>query len=141
VRLIRCRDDSNRRADLEIANAPRSATKLHRQINSTVALTQHSRLGRHCVHVPLPGWSGMMQRMTLEQLRVFIAVAERQHVTRAAAAINLAHSAASATIAALEAQYGTKLFHLVQHAERHRSKAADALLSMVAALSARSRKF
>ena len=51
--------------------------------------------------------------MTLEQLRIFAAVAERQHVTRAAEALNLAQSAASASIAALEAQYGTKLFHRV----------------------------
>ena len=49
--------------------------------------------------------------MTLEQLRVFVAVAERQHVTRAAEALNLAQSAASAAIAALEARHGAKLFH------------------------------
>ena len=52
-------------------------------------------------------------RMTLEQLRVFVAVAERQHVTRAAKALNLAQSAASAAIATLEARHGAKLFHLV----------------------------
>src|SRR6202162_816010 len=51
--------------------------------------------------------------VTLEQLRVFIAVAERQHVTRAAAVLNLAQSAVSAAIAALEAEHGTKLFHRV----------------------------
>ena len=51
--------------------------------------------------------------MTLEQLRVFVAVAERQHVTRAAEALNLAQSAASAAIAALEARHGTKLFNRV----------------------------
>ena len=51
--------------------------------------------------------------MTLEQLRVFVAVAERQHVTRAAASLNLAQSAASAAIAALEAEHGTKLFHRI----------------------------
>ncbi len=51
--------------------------------------------------------------MTLEQLRVFVAVAERQHVTRAAGALNLAQSAASAAIAALEARHGAKLFHRV----------------------------
>jgi DNA-binding transcriptional LysR family regulator len=51
--------------------------------------------------------------MTLEQLRVFVAVAERQHVTRAAAALNLAQSAASAAVATLEARHGTKLFHRV----------------------------
>jgi DNA-binding transcriptional LysR family regulator len=46
----------------------------------------------------------------LEQLRVFVAVAERQHVTQAAQALNLAQSAASHAIAALEAEHGTKLF-------------------------------
>lgn len=51
--------------------------------------------------------------MTLEQLRVFVAVAERQHVTRAAQALNLAQSAASAAVGALEARHGTKLFHRV----------------------------
>ncbi len=55
----------------------------------------------------------MLLRMTLEQLRVFVAVAERQHVTRAAEALNLAQSAASAAIAALEARHGAKLFHRV----------------------------
>jgi DNA-binding transcriptional LysR family regulator len=55
----------------------------------------------------------MIDRMTLEQLRVFVAVAERQHVTRAAASLNLAQSAASAAIAALEARHGAKLFHRV----------------------------
>jgi len=51
--------------------------------------------------------------LTLDQLRIFVAVAERQHVTRAARALNLAQSAASAAIAALEARHGTKLFHRV----------------------------
>jgi DNA-binding transcriptional LysR family regulator len=48
--------------------------------------------------------------MTLEQLRIFIAVAEKQHVTQAAAELNLTQSATSAAIAALEARYGIKLF-------------------------------
>ncbi|MEJ0095918.1 MAG: LysR substrate-binding domain-containing protein [Methylocella sp.] len=51
--------------------------------------------------------------MTLEQLRIFVAVAERQHVTQAARALNLAQSAASAAIAALEAQHDTRLFNRV----------------------------
>jgi DNA-binding transcriptional LysR family regulator len=51
--------------------------------------------------------------MTLEQLRIFIAVAERQHVTQAAQALNLAQSAASHAIAALEARYDIKLFDRV----------------------------
>src|ERR1700729_1546619 len=48
--------------------------------------------------------------MTLEQLRIFVAVAEKQHVTRAANELNLTQSATSAAIAALEARYGIKLF-------------------------------
>src|SRR3984893_3690573 len=51
--------------------------------------------------------------MTLEQLRIFVAVAERQHVTQAARALNLAQSAASHAIAALEARHDTKLFDRV----------------------------
>jgi DNA-binding transcriptional LysR family regulator len=51
--------------------------------------------------------------LTLEQLRVFVAVAERQHVTRAAAVLNLAQSAVSAAIAALEARHDVELFHRV----------------------------
>jgi DNA-binding transcriptional LysR family regulator len=54
-----------------------------------------------------------MPRMTLEQLRVFIDVAERQHVTRASAALNLAQSAVSAAIGLLEERHGAKLFHRV----------------------------
>jgi DNA-binding transcriptional LysR family regulator len=54
-----------------------------------------------------------MQGMTLEQLLVFVAVAERQHITRAATALSLAQSAVSAAIATLESQHGTKLFHRV----------------------------
>jgi len=51
--------------------------------------------------------------MTLEQLRVFVAVAEALHVTRAAEALHMTQSAASASIATLEARYNTKLFHRV----------------------------
>ena len=51
--------------------------------------------------------------MTLEQLRVFVAVAERQHVTKAARALNLAQSAASHAITALEERHDTKLFSRV----------------------------
>jgi DNA-binding transcriptional LysR family regulator len=51
--------------------------------------------------------------MTLEQLRVFVAVAERQHVTKAAQALNVAQSAASNSIAVLEARHDTKLFDRV----------------------------
>ncbi|SON54780.1 HTH-type transcriptional activator CmpR [Hartmannibacter diazotrophicus] len=48
--------------------------------------------------------------MTLEQLRIFLVVAERLHVTRAAEALHLTQSAVSASIAALEERHGVKLF-------------------------------
>jgi DNA-binding transcriptional LysR family regulator len=51
--------------------------------------------------------------MTLDQLRVFIAVAERQHLTEGAKAANLSPSAATAAIQALEGRHGVKLFHRV----------------------------
>ncbi len=51
--------------------------------------------------------------MTLDQLRIFIAVADRQHVTRAAEALHLGQSAVSAAIAALETRHDIKLFHRV----------------------------
>ena len=52
-------------------------------------------------------------RRILDQLRVFVAVAERQHVTQAAEALNLAQSAASHAIAGLEDRHGTKLFNRI----------------------------
>ncbi|WAC29096.1 LysR family transcriptional regulator [Ancylobacter sp. SL191] len=48
--------------------------------------------------------------MTLEQLRIFVAVAEREHLTKAAQALNLTQSATSAAIATLEATHATRLF-------------------------------
>ena len=51
--------------------------------------------------------------MTLEQLRIFVAVAEREHMTAAARAINVTQSAVSAAIAALEERHNIKLFHRV----------------------------
>lgn len=51
--------------------------------------------------------------MTLEQLRIFVAVAERQHLTQAADALALTPSAVSASIRALEERYGTLLFDRV----------------------------
>lgn len=51
--------------------------------------------------------------MTLEQLRIFVAVAERLHVTRAARDIHLTQSAVSAAIASIESRYGTALFHRI----------------------------
>jgi DNA-binding transcriptional LysR family regulator len=51
--------------------------------------------------------------MTLEQLRIFVHVAEREHMTAAARALNITQSAASAAIAALEERHVVKLFHRV----------------------------
>lgn len=48
--------------------------------------------------------------MTLEQLRIFIAVAEREHLTRAAEALRLTPSAVSSAIRTLEQRYGATLF-------------------------------
>ncbi|MGH7025614.1 MAG: LysR family transcriptional regulator [Caulobacteraceae bacterium] len=48
--------------------------------------------------------------MTLEQLRIFVAVAEHEHMTRAAEALHLTQSAVSGAIAALEARHGVRLF-------------------------------
>ncbi|MHA6643459.1 LysR family transcriptional regulator [Mesorhizobium sp. A623] len=51
--------------------------------------------------------------MTFDQLRIFLAVAEREHVTRAAEALNLTQSTVSGAIAALESRHNVKLFHRV----------------------------
>jgi DNA-binding transcriptional LysR family regulator len=51
--------------------------------------------------------------MTLEQLRIFVAVADRRHMTRAATELGITQSAASAAIAALEARYDARLFDRV----------------------------
>ncbi|GGB26573.1 LysR family transcriptional regulator [Tistrella bauzanensis] len=51
--------------------------------------------------------------MTLEQLRIFVAVAEHSHVTRAARSLNLTQSTVSAAVAAIEARHGVALFHRV----------------------------
>ena len=52
--------------------------------------------------------------MTLDQLRIFVVVAEQQHVTHAADVLALSQSAVSSSIAALEAQHDVKLFHRIR---------------------------
>jgi DNA-binding transcriptional LysR family regulator len=49
--------------------------------------------------------------MTLDQLRIFVAVAEREHLTQAADALNLTPSAVSSAVRVLEDRYGIALFH------------------------------
>ncbi|MBR0556842.1 LysR family transcriptional regulator [Ciceribacter sp. L1K23] len=51
--------------------------------------------------------------MTFEQLAIFIAVAEREHLTRAADAIHLTPSAVSSAIRKLEAFYRVTLFNRI----------------------------
>ncbi|HEY0271430.1 MAG TPA: LysR substrate-binding domain-containing protein [Sphingomonas sp.] len=51
--------------------------------------------------------------MSLEHLRIFVGVAEREHMTKAAEALAITQSAASAAVAALEARHGVPLFHRV----------------------------
>lgn len=51
--------------------------------------------------------------MTFEQLQIFIAVAEREHLTRAAEAVHLTPSAVSSAIRSLEGFYGVELFHRI----------------------------
>ena len=51
--------------------------------------------------------------MTLDQLRIFLAVAGEGHVTRAARALNLTQSAVSAADSALETRHGVRLFDRV----------------------------
>lgn len=51
--------------------------------------------------------------MTLEQLRIFVAAAQLEHITQASVRLNLTQAAVSASIATLEAQYSVKLFDRV----------------------------
>lgn len=55
-----------------------------------------------------------MASVTFDQLRIFLAVAEREHVTRAAEALNLTQSTVSGAIAALEGRHNVKLFHRIR---------------------------
>lgn len=54
-----------------------------------------------------------MAGMTLDQLRIFLAVVEHLHFTRAAEALYITQPAVSAAIQSLEEQYGVKLFHRI----------------------------
>lgn len=54
-----------------------------------------------------------MAAITLDQMRIFLAVAEQLHVTRAAETLYMTQSSVSAAIQTVEAAYGVKLFDRV----------------------------
>ncbi|QIR37750.1 LysR family transcriptional regulator [Tolypothrix sp. PCC 7910] len=54
-----------------------------------------------------------MAGMTLDQLRIFLAVAEHLHFTRAAEELYITQPAVSAAIQSLEQEYRVKLFHRI----------------------------
>jgi len=51
--------------------------------------------------------------MTLDQLQIFLAVAQHLHFTRAADALYISQPAVSVAIQSLEKQYQVKLFHRI----------------------------
>lgn len=51
--------------------------------------------------------------MTLDQLRIFVIVAEQQHITKAARILNMTQSAVSASVQALEQRHGVSFFDRV----------------------------
>jgi DNA-binding transcriptional LysR family regulator len=65
--------------------------------------------------------------MTLEQLRIFVAVAHIEHFTRAAERLGISQSAVSGAIAALETRYKTLLFDR-SHRRVELTQSGDALL-------------
>jgi DNA-binding transcriptional LysR family regulator len=54
-----------------------------------------------------------MARMTLDQLEIFLAVAQHLHFTRAAESLYITQPSVSAAIQNLEDQYTIKLFHRI----------------------------
>lgn len=54
-----------------------------------------------------------MAPMTLDQLRIFVAVAELEHVTRASTTLNMTQSAVSSAISVMESRHGVTMFHRV----------------------------
>lgn len=54
-----------------------------------------------------------MARMILDQLQIFLAVAQHLHFTRAAEALYITQPSVSAAIQTLEEQYKIKLFHRI----------------------------
>lgn len=75
--------------------------------------------------------------MTIDQLRIFLEVARQQHVTQAAAVLNLTQSTVSAAIKALETRHDVQLFnrlgrgiHLTREGEQFVALAEKVLASV-----------
>ena len=60
-----------------------------------------------------PAWSRRPHRITLDQLRIFSAVAEREHLTAAAQALRLSQGSVSVQVRRLERALGLPLLHRV----------------------------
>jgi DNA-binding transcriptional LysR family regulator len=86
--------------------------RVSRLDHARCAILPQRRAGRDEIDIRAGG-ACYGARMTLEQLRIFVAVAERQHVTRAAEALNLTQSAVSSAVTALETRHGVTLFDRV----------------------------
>jgi DNA-binding transcriptional LysR family regulator len=72
-------------------------------------LRRPNRSEKPCLVEPGHDWE--IEDMTLEQLRIFVAVVHRESVERAAEALNLSQSAVSAAVARLEEDHAVTLFN------------------------------
>jgi DNA-binding transcriptional LysR family regulator len=94
------------------ANHRAIPSEIRAHLKSGMMLAQLNPSLQRIVVVDPTSW-GYQSPMTLDQIRIFVAVAEHGHVTRAARELGLTQSAASAAIGALEARYKAKLFDRV----------------------------
>jgi LysR family transcriptional regulator, benzoate and cis,cis-muconate-responsive activator of ben and cat genes len=91
--------------------------------------------------------SGMIDAMSLQQLQYFVAVAEEQHVTRAAQRLRISQPPLSRQIQALEDELGHPLFErrgrgiVLTDFGRHFATRANAILDHVASVLADSKRW
>jgi DNA-binding transcriptional LysR family regulator len=91
-----------------------TVTRLVAQLE-TQGVIERLPLGRIIFHEPDTWFYTIQvgQFMTLEQLRIFLAVAEHLHFTHAAEVLYISQPAVSAAVQSLESEYSVKLFHRV----------------------------